>query len=168
MKNKFYDDTVVPNRYFDKNGVEIKEGSVILMGGRARIVYMLADGEQLGTDATNPKWIETGRAVACEFGCYPLNVNDLMEAVVLPVDKSVFGEMSSLWYTEGVEVCPYCEKENIFPLWDTETQGYVAVCQHCGKQIMLCDFCVNADDYCGCNWHETKCGVKCFRGETIG
>lgn len=26
----------------------------------------------LGTDATNPSWIASGRAVPCEYGIYPL------------------------------------------------------------------------------------------------
>lgn len=65
-------------RYFDRNGKEITEGCYIkyVHGDKSleRIekVYKTEDGE-LGTDATNPKWIESGRAVACEFGIYPLN-----------------------------------------------------------------------------------------------
>ena len=33
-------------------------------------VYATENGE-LGTDATNPKWIKSGRAVPCEYGIYP-------------------------------------------------------------------------------------------------
>ena len=64
-------------KYFDRNGKEITEGCKIkcLHGDKSleRIekVYRTEDGE-LGTDATNPRWIETGRAVPCEFGIYPL------------------------------------------------------------------------------------------------
>ena len=42
-------------RYFDKNGIEIKEGDKIILseGGKPLEVYLCADG-QLGLDATNP------------------------------------------------------------------------------------------------------------------
>lgn len=65
-------------KYFDRNGKEITEGCEIkyLHGDKSleRIekVYRTEEGE-LGTDATNPKWIATGRAVPCEYGIYPLN-----------------------------------------------------------------------------------------------
>lgn len=59
-------------RYFDKNGVEIAEGaSIRYASGRVAKVYLTEDDE-LGTDATNPRWIETGRAAPCEYGIYPL------------------------------------------------------------------------------------------------
>lgn len=64
-------------RYFDRNGKEITEGCEIqyLHGdrslGRTERVYKTEDGE-LGTDATNPVWIERGLAVPCEYGIYPL------------------------------------------------------------------------------------------------
>ena len=45
--------------------------------------------------------------------------------------------------TEAVEVCPFCEQENVYPNWDVEKQGYVARCHHCGKLIMLCDECMH-------------------------
>lgn len=63
--------------YFDRNGVEITEGCYIkyLHGDRSmeRIekVYETVEGE-LGVDATNPNWIESGKAVPCEYGIYPL------------------------------------------------------------------------------------------------
>lgn len=65
-------------------------------------------------------------------------------------------------YTEAVEVCPHCERENVYPNWDVKTQSYVAICQECGKEIMLCDECLHADDNPGqkCNWCEEK---GCFR-----
>lgn len=70
-------------RYFDKNGVEITEGSKIkFASGRVQEVY-LTDGDELGTDATNPKWIETGRAVPCEYGIYPLTKADTNEVEVI-------------------------------------------------------------------------------------
>ena len=60
-------------RYFDKNGKEITEGCTIKWAnGKVESVY-LTENDELGTDATNPKWIELGRAVPCEYGIYPLN-----------------------------------------------------------------------------------------------
>ena len=35
--------------------------------------------ETLGTDATNPAWIKSGRAVPCEFGIYPLTEDEMKE-----------------------------------------------------------------------------------------
>lgn len=73
-------------------------------------------------------------------------------------------------YTEEVEICPYCDKENVFPMWDTEEQGFVATCQHCGEEILLCDACMHTVCYDGephgCDWSGTDCGGKCHRGET--
>lgn len=70
-------------RYFDKNGVEITEGCKIrYQNGRTMTVY-LTDGDELGTDATNPKWIEMGRAVPCEYGIYPLTTDDTNEVEVV-------------------------------------------------------------------------------------
>ena len=79
--------------------------------------------------------------------------------------------MDNNHYFESVEVCPHCESENIYPMWDTEVSGFVAVCKHCGKEIMLCDECIHARDglnenACGCDWHKTECGGECFRGIT--
>ena len=60
-------------QYYDKNGTEITEGCRILFpNGRIERVYLTQEGE-LGWDATNPKWIERGWAVPCEYGIYPLN-----------------------------------------------------------------------------------------------
>lgn len=71
-------------------------------------------------------------------------------------------------YFEAVEVCPHCDSENVYPMWDVKVNGYVAVCKHCGKQIMLCDECFHAEDNLNqnCDWCATKCGGKCFRGTT--
>lgn len=63
-------------RYFDKNGKEIVDGCFIRdLTGKIEKVYLTVDGD-LGIDATNPKWIETGKAVECEFGVYPLTEDD--------------------------------------------------------------------------------------------
>lgn len=62
-------------RYFDRNGKEITEGCKIKYihddKSLERIVrvYRTTDGE-LGVDATNPKWVESGRAEPCEYGIY--------------------------------------------------------------------------------------------------
>lgn len=71
--------------------------------------------------------------------------------------------------TEAVEICSYCEKENIFQNYDADQKGYKVRCQHCGKEIMLCDECLHAEDNKGmkCDWHPSEynnaAGV-CFRG----
>ena len=68
-------------RYFDKNGKEIRAGSFIRLtlnaGSKQVYEYEDEDGNTgLGTDATNPAWIKSGRAVPCEYGIYPLTWED--------------------------------------------------------------------------------------------
>ena len=74
-------------------------------------------------------------------------------------------------YIEDVEVCPYCGQENVYPMWNTAEQGFIATCQHCGEEIFLCDACqhtVCEDGEChDCDWRYTECGSKCHRGEII-
>lgn len=66
-------------KYFDRNGAEIIEGcKVKYANGEIKRVYLTEDGE-LGTDTTNPKWIESGRAVPCEYGIYPLTREETEE-----------------------------------------------------------------------------------------
>lgn len=70
--------------YFDKNGTQIMAGcNIKYKDGRICKVYLTSDG-YLGTDATNPKWIESGRAIECEFGIYPLTSaeSDEVEVVI--------------------------------------------------------------------------------------
>ena len=64
--------------------------------------------------------------------------------------------------TEAIEICPFCEGENVYPGWDVKKDGYVAKCQHCGEDILLCDECTHAEDnpYGRCDWSEPRC---CFR-----
>lgn len=70
-------------KYFDKNGKEIKEGCKIqYKDGKIKEVY-LTESEQLGTDATNPIWIERGKAVPCEYGIYPLEFDETNEVEVI-------------------------------------------------------------------------------------
>lgn len=74
-------------RYFDRNGKEITDGCKIKYeNGRVETVYAWSDSENdagLGVDATNPKWIESGRAVSCEYGIYPLYHADTEEVEVV-------------------------------------------------------------------------------------
>lgn len=63
-------------KYYDKNLTEITEGCVVRYpDGQAKIVYATTNGE-LGTDATNPSWIESGKAAPCEYGIYPFDANE--------------------------------------------------------------------------------------------
>ena len=61
--------------YFDINGIEIHDGDTVFMDGKPQKVFMAEDGE-LGTDATNPVWIEKGKAVEGEYGIYPFSTSD--------------------------------------------------------------------------------------------
>lgn len=69
-------------------------------------------------------------------------------------------------YFEAVEVCPHCMSENVYPMWDVATSGFVAICDHCGEEIFLCDECLHMSGYHDCDWEPTDCGGKCCRGET--
>lgn len=62
-------------RYYDMNGQELHDGDTVLMNGREQQVYLTEHG-YLGTDATNPKWVESGRAAPCEYGIYPFEISD--------------------------------------------------------------------------------------------
>ena len=84
---KYYDKELKKERYFDKNGEEILAGDYIKMSDFAepKMVYEYEDeyGDYgLGTDATNPVWIEIGRAVPCEYGIYPLTDDDTNNCVL--------------------------------------------------------------------------------------
>ena len=70
-------------KYFDKNGKEIIDGCKIRYeNGKICEVY-LTENDELGTDATNPIWIEKGWAVPCEYGVYPLTEKELKEVEVV-------------------------------------------------------------------------------------
>ena len=70
-------------RHFDKHGKEITEGCTIRYpDGWTMKVYLTTEGE-LGTDATNPSWIKSGRAVPCEYGIYPLCYAETNEVEVI-------------------------------------------------------------------------------------
>ena len=66
-------------RYFDKNGTELQEGDMIRYdSGRVEKLHRTDQG-RLGTDATNPSWIASGRACECEYGIYPLEYGEMKE-----------------------------------------------------------------------------------------
>lgn len=67
MKIVYEKDTT---RYYDIHGEEIHDGDTVLLDGREKKVY-LTDSGCLGTDATNPAWVASGRAAPCEYGVYP-------------------------------------------------------------------------------------------------
>ena len=69
--------------YYDKNGEEITDGCTIRYpDGKTATVYP-TDGEELGTDATNPIWIEKGWAVPCQYGVYPFTREETNEIEVV-------------------------------------------------------------------------------------
>lgn len=70
-------------QYFDKNNTRIVEGcKVRVLSGEVKKIYLTADGE-LGTDATRQSWIDSGRAAECEYGIYPLTLEDTDNMVVV-------------------------------------------------------------------------------------
>jgi hypothetical protein len=70
-------------QYFDRNGTEITVNSKIQYpDGSIETVY-LTENDELGIDATNKSWIESGRAVPCEYGIYPLNCIETNEVEVV-------------------------------------------------------------------------------------
>ena len=79
-------------RYFDKNGVELFEGDTIKYHEESDTLFELyrTDDGRLGTDATNPSWIESGRAFSCEWGIYPLESAEMFD--IVKVDAEVIKE----------------------------------------------------------------------------
>lgn len=70
--------------YVDKYGEVINNGDFVKYDdGSIKEVY-LTEEDELGVDATNPIWIETGRAVPCEYGIYPFESDDLLSVEVIP------------------------------------------------------------------------------------
>ena len=67
--------------YFDREGNELHDGDTIMWAdGRMEKLYATVEG-RLGTDATNPSWLASGRAVECQYGVYPLIWSDVQEIV---------------------------------------------------------------------------------------
>lgn len=78
---RVYDSSRGQFRYFDNNGTELSDGDTVSIGGgKAQKLYLTDQGE-LGTDATNPTWIEKGRACECEYSIYPLDDRDMKDIV---------------------------------------------------------------------------------------
>ena len=82
----------------DKDGiiryVELFEGDTIKYHEESDTLFELyrtVDG-RLGTDATNPSWIESGRAFSCEWGIYPLESAEMFD--IVKVDVEVIKEES--------------------------------------------------------------------------
>lgn len=69
------DETKDGYKYYDMNGEEIHAGDFVMLNGRKEKVHLTERG-YLGTDATNPVWLESGRAVECEYGVYPFGYYD--------------------------------------------------------------------------------------------
>ena len=61
--------------YYDMNGVELHEDDIVFVNGKNMRVF-LTDQDRLGTDATNPAWLRSGRAVEGENGIYPFQWHD--------------------------------------------------------------------------------------------
>lgn len=72
MTIKFIDGKL---RYFDVNGEEVHEGDFVYLDGKRKKVY-LTENNELGTDATNPFWVQSGMAAECEYGIYPFEEGD--------------------------------------------------------------------------------------------
>ena len=71
--------------YFDKEGNELHDGDYIQWdNGKVEQICHTESG-QLGTDATNPKWIEIGRAVPFEYGAYPLEPQEM--AMIVKIER---------------------------------------------------------------------------------
>ena len=67
--------------YFDREGNELHDGDTIMWAdGRMEKLYATDQG-LLGTDATNPSWLASGRAVECQYGVYPLSWSEVQEIV---------------------------------------------------------------------------------------
>lgn len=67
--------------YLDREGNELHDGDTIMWAdGRTEKLYATVEG-RLGTDATNPSWLASGRAVECQYGVYPLTWSDVQEIV---------------------------------------------------------------------------------------
>ena len=65
--------------YLDKEGNELHDGDTIMWAdGRMEKLYATEQG-RLGTDATNPSWLASGRAVECQYGVYPLTWEEIQE-----------------------------------------------------------------------------------------
>lgn len=63
-------------KYYDKKFRRISEGDLIKWDdGRIQPVLKSTEG-YLGTDATNPSWVASGKAEPGEWGVYPFSHED--------------------------------------------------------------------------------------------
>jgi hypothetical protein len=90
------------------------------------------------------------------------NIQDLIDITTDEEAKELYGqtwEEMEKNCTEFVEMCPHCEYENHYCGYDPDKNGYVVICQYCGKEIMLCDACRERNRLC--DWNEkTGCHMK--------
>ena len=63
--------------YWDKNGTELHAGDFIRGYYLGDVKLLETEDGQLGVDATNPVWVENGRAYEGEYGVYPLTGTDM-------------------------------------------------------------------------------------------
>ena len=88
MARRIVDVEEGPWRYFDKDWKELHNGDILQQPDGTREVLYLTEQGRLGVDATNKKWIESGRAVPCQYGIYPLTHDDVMYGCKVERDAS--------------------------------------------------------------------------------
>ncbi len=81
IKNKIIKDEEGVSHYFDNNGEELQDGDMVSIAGSQPKKLYLTEDMELGTDATNPLWIKSGKAAPCEYGVYPLTRGDMKDIV---------------------------------------------------------------------------------------
>ena len=69
-------------------------------------------------------------------------------------------------YDEITETCPHCAEIHDFIVPEDQ---WVVTCPDCGEEMMLCNKCLDDENY-HCDWHEEVidghlCGI-CHRGIT--
>ena len=88
LKSKIIEENGV-YKYFDKEGNELHDGDIVVFDNdREEKLHLTSEGE-LGIDATNRKWIETGKAYECEFGIYPLDSSDMKEITLKKINTKI-------------------------------------------------------------------------------
>lgn len=105
--------------------------------------------------------------IECDIDLIMDDIENIISGYVDEKWMEIFVDaLKNNYYFEAVEMCPHCMSESVHPMWDVNIRGYVVNCQHCGKEIFLCDECLHAEDNQNrkCDWCETECGGKCFRG----
>ena len=85
--------TITPNgiQYFDKHGTNIYENDLVKYPDGKIKKVIRTDHDELGTDATNPAWIEAGRAYEGEFGIYPFGDNETDDLEIYRCDLTPDG-----------------------------------------------------------------------------